>query len=75
MSTVISVRVKKEIKEELEKAGINIAKEIKEFLENLAWQVRAKKEIEKINRILKEVKPSSVGFAQASVRKDRDTNL
>jgi small-conductance mechanosensitive channel len=29
MSTVISFRVKKEIKEELEKAGIDIAKEIK----------------------------------------------
>ncbi|MEM3607048.1 MAG: VapB-type antitoxin [Candidatus Bathyarchaeia archaeon] len=74
MSAIISVRIKKEIKEELEKAGINISKEIKKTLEDLAWQVRIKKQIEKWNAILAKIKPSEEGFSVRSVREDRESH-
>lgn len=71
MSVVISVRVKKEVKEELEKMGVNIAEEIRNFLEEMAWRMRVKKEVEKINKLLEKVKTSPEGFAVKSVREDR----
>ena len=52
MSTVISVRVREEIKEELEKAGVDIAEEIKKRLEELAWKARIRRQLEKWNEIL-----------------------
>jgi len=71
VSVVISVRVKKEVKEELEKMGVNIAEEIRNFLEEMAWRMRVKKEVEKINKLLEKVKTSPEGFAVKSVREDR----
>ncbi|MGQ9469578.1 MAG: VapB-type antitoxin [Nitrososphaerales archaeon] len=74
MSTVISVRVRKEIKEELEKAGVDVAEEIKEKLEELAWKVRTKRQVERWNKILNRVKPSEKGFSVKSVREDRESH-
>jgi hypothetical protein len=74
MSTVISVRVRKEIKEELEKVGIDIAKEVREQLEELAWKVRTKKQLEKWKKILTRVRPSEKGFSVRSVREDRESH-
>ncbi|MBS7645341.1 MAG: VapB-type antitoxin [Candidatus Bathyarchaeia archaeon] len=72
MSTVISIRIRKEVKEELEKAGINVSEEIRKRLEDLAWQVRIKRQIEKWNMILAGMKPSREGFSVGSVREDRE---
>jgi len=58
MSVVISVRVKKEIKELLESEGINIAEEVKRFLEELAYKVKIKRYVEKWDKMLEGVKPS-----------------
>jgi len=41
MSTVISIRIRKEIKEELEKQGIDIDQEVRKFLEELYIKVKA----------------------------------
>lgn len=73
MSTVISVRVSKEIKEELEKAGVNVAKEVGKFLEELAWKIRVKRQVESWDKILSNVKPSVRGFSAKSVREDRES--
>jgi len=72
MSTVISVRIKKEIKEELEKHGINISQEIRKFLEELYIKVKAKEYVNKWLEELKDVKPSEEGFSIKSVREDRE---
>lgn len=74
MSTVISIRVKKELKEEIEKAGIDISEEMKKQLEELAWKTKTKKQIEKWNKILTNVKPSDIGFSVRSVREDRESH-
>ena len=68
MSTVISVRIRREVKERLEEAGINIAKEVREYLENLAWKIRVRE------KILSRVKPSEEGFSTRSVREDRQSH-
>jgi len=72
MSTVISVRIKKEIKEELEKHGINISQEVRKFLEELYIKVKAKEYVNKWIEELKDIKPSEEGFSTKSVREDRE---
>ena len=73
MSVTISIRIRKELKEELEKLGINISKAVREYLEELAWRHRVRRELEYIdNVLLKNVKPSSKGFSVESIREDRD---
>lgn len=73
MSVVISVRVRREVKEALEYAGIDIAAEVREFLEDLAWKIQARRELEELTKLLRsQVKPSPKGFAEKSVREDRD---
>ena len=71
-TTVISVRVKKKIKDLLEKEGIDIADEIRRYLEELAEKIIIRKYIEKWDNLLRNVKPSEKGFAEKSVREDRE---
>jgi len=73
MYTVINVRIKEEIKEELEKHGINISQEVKKFLEELYIKVKAKEYVNKWIEELKDVKPSEKGFSTKSVREDRES--
>jgi len=72
MSTVISIRIRKEIKEELEKQGIDIDQEVRKFLEELYIKVKAKEYVNKWVEDLKDVKPSEEGFSVESVGEDRE---
>lgn len=75
MSTVISIRIRKEIKEELEKQGIDIFyQEVRKFLEELYIKVKAKEYVNKWVEDLKDVKPSEEGFSVESVREDRESH-
>jgi hypothetical protein len=74
MFTVISVRIKKEIKEELEKQGIDIDQEVRKFLEELYIKVKAKEYVNKWIEELNDVKPSEEGFSIKSVREDRESH-
>jgi antitoxin component of RelBE/YafQ-DinJ toxin-antitoxin module len=74
MSTVISVRIRREIKEILEESGVDISEEVRRFLEELAWRVKTRKFIEHWNELLKDVKPSEKGFSVKSVREDRESH-
>jgi len=71
-TTVITTRIKKEIKEVLERAGINIPTVIKTYLEELAWKLQLSVETEEMRKLLENVKPSEKGFAEKSVREDRE---
>jgi len=73
-TTVVTTRIKKEIKEALEKAGVNIPSVIRQHLEELAWKLQLKEETEKIRKLLEKVKPSEQGFAAKSVREDRESH-
>ena len=74
MSTVISVRIRKEVKDLLERAGIDISKVVREYLEELAWRTKVSRIVEKWDRLLENVKPSEPGFATKSVREDRESH-
>ncbi len=74
MSIVISIRIKKEIKELLEKENININEEVKKFLEELANKIKIRKYIAEWDKILENVKPSEKGFAGRSIREDRKSH-
>ncbi|AWR99858.1 hypothetical protein [Metallosphaera hakonensis] len=74
MSTVISVRIKREIKEELERQGIDIDAEVRKLLEELYLKVKAKEYVKKWIEELNEVKPSDEGFSVSSVREDRESH-
>jgi len=71
-STVISVRVREEVKRVLEESGINVGEEVRRFLENLAWRVKIRRFVERWDELLKDVKPSGEGFSVISVREDRE---
>jgi predicted phage-related endonuclease len=71
-SVVVSVRIKKEIKENLEGEGVNIESAIKEFLADRASQIELRKKIQEFKAIIeKNVKSSKRGFAVKSIREDR----
>jgi post-segregation antitoxin (ccd killing protein) len=74
VSVVVSVRVPREVKEELERAGVNVSEAVRSYLEELARRVRAERALRRLDKLLEEaVKPSGEGFAAASVREDRDS--
>ncbi len=73
MSVVVSVRVPRRVKEELERAGVNVAEEVRRYLEALAARERRRRLMEEWERLLEEAEPSPGGFAAGSVREDRDS--
>ncbi len=73
-TTVVTTRIKKEIKEALEKAGVSIPSIIREHLEELAWKLQLKEQTEKLGKLLEKVKPSEPEFAAKSVREDRESH-
>ena len=72
MSSVVSVRIRKEVKQALEEAGVDVNEEVKRFLEELAWKVTVKKNLEAMDAILRKMPPAPRGFSAKSVREDRD---
>lgn len=76
MSSVVSVKVKREIKEEMLKYSgrINWAEEIRRFIEERLRQIKAEENIRRVVEELSEIpfespKGSSAGY----VREDRDS--
>ena len=74
MSEVISVRVRKGLRKYLEERGINISEAVRSYLEELAWRIRLKESLEKLDEVLREMPPAPSGFAAKSVREDRDSH-
>lgn len=73
MSEVVSVRIRKETKEALERSGVDISLATKSYLEKLAWKYQRKKNLNKLHHFIDtNVKPSRKGFSAASIREDRD---
>ncbi len=71
-SVVISVRVRKDMKERLEQEGIDVEKSIRDFLAQKSAQIELRRTIKRLSRIIdKNVKPSKRGFSVKSVREDR----
>ena len=73
MSTVVTVRIRREVKEILERGGVNISKVVKEFLEELAWKIKVEETLNKLDKLLEKMPPTPKGYAVKSVREDRDS--
>ncbi len=74
MSVVISVRVRKELKEELERLGIDYAEAVRRFLEELVAREKRRLALEKARGVRERLR-SKVGTLSPSaelIREDRD---
>jgi len=72
--TVVSVRIDEKVKKTLERAGINISKEVRRYLEELAWKIELQEAVKEISKLLEEVPPAEEGFSVRSVREDRESH-
>ena len=72
--TIVSIRIDEKIKKTLERAGINISKEVKRYLEELAWKIELQEAVKEISKPLEEVPPAEEGFSVKSVREDRESH-
>ena len=72
--TVVSIRIDEKVKKTLERAGVNISKEVKRYLEELAWRIELREAVEGISKLLEEVPPAEKGFSVRSVREDRKSH-
>lgn len=73
MSEVVSVRIKKETKDALERNGVDIPNTVRNYLEELSWKVQSRRKVKELHQLIEnKVKPSKKGSAALSVREDRD---
>lgn len=72
MSTVIGVRVPKWLKEELERLGINYAKEIREYLERRVREEKLKRVLREIAEIRRRIGRVEGNLAAEFIREDRE---
>lgn len=72
--SIVSVRVDKKLKEKLEKAGINITREVKNFLEEMVWKIELRENIQKLSNTIEKMPPAEEGFSVRSVREDRESH-
>jgi hypothetical protein len=71
-TTVISIRVKKTLKANLEREGIDVEKRLKDDLTQLGAQLEWRKTVARHHDLIKKyVKPSKKGWAVRTVRHDR----
>ena len=72
--SVISVRIDRKVKEVLERAGVDISKAVKEYLNELAWRAELKERLGKLDEALSQMPPAERGFSARSVREDREAH-
>ena len=67
----MSVRVDEKVKQTLEAAGIDVPREVRKRLEELAWEVELNRRLNKLDKALEDMPPAPKGFAAGTVREDR----
>lgn len=74
MKVVYSLRIRKELKEEMEryKDEVNWNEEIEKFIENKLYQIRKKKILNEINRLLENLPEGEPSLVDKLLREDRD---
>ena len=76
MSVVISVRVPRRLKEEMDKLSgyVNWSEEIRRFLEERVRELRRKRVLEEARRVIERLPEAPSGTAAGYVREDRDSH-
>ncbi len=73
MSAVLSIRIKKELKEKMSKYDIDWRKEIEEFIERRIAEIEAEERKRNLLRILEKMEEKKRGFASSVIRRERDS--
>jgi len=75
LSTVISVRIPRKLKEKMDKLKdlVNWSEEIRKFLEKRVEELHRRKVLEEIRKVLEKIPESPKGTAAKYVREDRDS--
>ena len=76
MSVVISVRVPRRLKEEMDRLSsyVNWSEEIRRFLEERVRELRRKHVLEEARRVIERLPEAPRGTAAGYVREDRDSH-
>ena len=76
MSVVISVRVPKKLKEEMDRLSsyVNWSEEIRRFLEERVKELRRKLILEEVRKVIEKLPEAPRGTAVSYVREDRDSH-
>jgi len=70
MSEVISVRVSKKLKQELEELGIDYAEKVRQYLEELVMMEKRRRALKHADELRKKLKSSRPAWMD--IREDRD---
>ncbi|BES82851.1 antitoxin [Pyrodictium abyssi] len=73
MSTVISIRVPRRLREELERLGIDYAEEVRRFLERRVREEKARRIRERLARLRSRIGRVEGNVAAELIREDRET--
>jgi len=75
LSTVISVRIPKKLKEKMDELRdiVNWSEEIRKFLEKRVEELHRRRVLEEIRKVLEKIPESPKGTAAKYVREDRDS--
>ena len=73
MSTVISIRVPRRLREELERLGIDYAEEVRRFLEKRVREEKARRIRERLARLRSQIGRVEGNVAAELIREDRET--
>lgn len=74
MSKVISLRIDDKSYQKLVEGGVNPSERLKELVKMMVHDINVVQHKGKLDEIIRSrVKPSRIGFAQKSIRDDRDT--
>jgi len=73
VSAVLSIRIRKDLKERMSRYDVDWRKEIEEFIEERLRELEAQKEKEELLEILKGMKEKKEGFGSSVVRVERDS--
>ncbi|WP_338602215.1 antitoxin [Sulfolobus tengchongensis] len=73
VSDVISIRVSKKLKRDLEELNINYSDKVREYLEELVRKEKLKRELDNARKIREEIKTTVTPSADL-IREDRDAS-
>ncbi len=76
MSTVLSIRIPRELKEKMKTLGkdVNWSSEIRRFIEARIRELERRKVLEEAHTIIEKLPKTPRGTAQKYVREDRDSH-
>jgi len=76
VSTVITVRISKELKKKMDalRGKVNWSKEIRAFIERVIREYEQMEAIEELESLIKSLPSAKEGTAHKLVREDRDSN-